>query len=178
MLSVTELRQLAQKMGLAEFIHQIGPFALVQKPPDERVRRKALELGAKRTVGIKLADAVLGPSLLFEFPTLSVATLPPPDPDGRLTVGRLPDCDVVIDDPSVSKRHATITWSGADRRAYLEDLGSSNGTFLNGALVDAEVPIRLQDGDELSFGSARFVFLLAETLYAKVAGAASIPDRP
>ncbi len=65
----------------------------------------------------------------------------------HLTVGRLPTCDVRFEDPRISRTHAAL-WqrAGAD---YVEDLGSSAGTFVNGELVTA--PRQLQRGDRVAF---------------------------
>jgi pSer/pThr/pTyr-binding forkhead associated (FHA) protein len=70
-------------------------------------------------------------------------------------VGRGEDCDVVLDDGSVSRRHAQL--SRDDRGHYrLEDLGSANGTFVDGARV--EVPTVLADGVKLRFGDVELLF--------------------
>jgi adenylate cyclase len=67
---------------------------------------------------------------------------------GDTVIGRLPACDVVIDDPSVSRRHAKLTVIGG--RCRLLDLESRNGTFVNREPVtEAE----LTDGNEVVFGS-------------------------
>lgn len=70
---------------------------------------------------------------------------------GLNTVGRGSECDIVLDAPDISRRHARITWeSGLSR---VEDLNSTNGTFLNGE------PVRIADmvdGDEIRFGSHGF----------------------
>ncbi len=65
----------------------------------------------------------------------------------RLTVGRLPSCDLRFDDPRVSRMHAAL-WQreGAD---YVEDLGSVAGTFVNGEAIGS--PRRLHPGDRVSF---------------------------
>ncbi len=68
---------------------------------------------------------------------------------GRVTIGRHPHNDIVLDDPAVSGRHAAITCDGAG--ATLEDLGSSNGTFVNGARI---TQARLAQRDRFSI--ARF----------------------
>ncbi|MEM7352454.1 MAG: FHA domain-containing protein [Acidobacteriota bacterium] len=69
---------------------------------------------------------------------------------GELTVGRSRACDVAIDDPSVSRKHVILeTATGAVR---LRDLGSSNGTFINGTRV-ADVG-ELHHGDTLGLGDA------------------------
>lgn len=66
-----------------------------------------------------------------------------------VVVGRAPDCDVVIDDASVSARHACLRWDG-DRIA-IEDLGSANGTFVDGRMV---VRAQVRPGDEVVLGRA------------------------
>jgi hypothetical protein len=66
----------------------------------------------------------------------------------RFSIGRIPGNDLVIDDPSLSRRHSMI--ENFDGRPYLSDCGSSNGTFLNDTPVNAAA--ELHDGDELRFG--------------------------
>lgn len=73
--------------------------------------------------------------------------------DAVVTVGRHPDCNLVLADPNVSRNHAEIRPQG-DRYAVV-DLGSTNGTRINGVRVDTQV---LQDGDEVSFGNTRMRF--------------------
>ncbi|MEW6338135.1 MAG: SpoIIE family protein phosphatase [Acidobacteriota bacterium] len=62
-------------------------------------------------------------------------------------LGRDASCDVVIADLTVSRRHARLTWDGS--ATILEDLGSSGGTFLNGARVERAV---VRAGDVIRFG--------------------------
>lgn len=71
----------------------------------------------------------------------------------RLVVGRSRDCDLVIDDPNVSRRHLEVRRDGAGWVAA--DLGSTNGVKVNGRRVD-EVP--LEPGDEIALGVSRFTF--------------------
>jgi pSer/pThr/pTyr-binding forkhead associated (FHA) protein len=65
-----------------------------------------------------------------------------------LTVGRGRDADLVLADELVSRRHARVTPGGSG--AVVEDLGSRNGTFVNGDLVIG--PTRLVPGDQLQLG--------------------------
>lgn len=62
-------------------------------------------------------------------------------------IGRAPDCDLVLQDRSVSGRHARLTWSGD--RIVVEDLGSANGTWLGDRKVERAV---VRPGEELRFG--------------------------
>ncbi|MGW6194799.1 FHA domain-containing protein [Kribbella sp. NPDC055110] len=69
----------------------------------------------------------------------------------RMTVGRLPSCEVRFDDPYLSRTHAAL-WQrgGAD---YVEDLGSVGGTFVNGEAIT--MPRRLYPGDRIAFADLR-----------------------
>src|SRR6266699_5195326 len=66
-----------------------------------------------------------------------------------LVVGREPTCDVRFDDPRVSRTHAALQRRG--NAVYVEDLGSSGGTFVNGAATTAARELR--SGDVLTFAS-------------------------
>ena len=73
---------------------------------------------------------------------------------GPWGVGRSEDNAIVVADPNVSRRHARLVRS--EDGFVVEDLGSTNGTLLDGAPIDRE---RIESGDELTFGgvNARFV---------------------
>jgi DNA-binding winged helix-turn-helix (wHTH) protein len=74
--------------------------------------------------------------------------------DGENVLGREPTVAVWIDLNSVSRRHAKIVVS--DGAATIEDLGSRNGTWVNGKRLDG--PTRLANGDKIKIGSASLVF--------------------
>jgi len=65
----------------------------------------------------------------------------------RMTVGRLPSCEVRFDDPYLSRTHAALWQQGGVD--YVEDLGSAGGTFVNGEAIT--VPRRLYPGDRVAF---------------------------
>ena len=71
-------------------------------------------------------------------------------------IGRGPDCDLRLTEGTVSRHHCII--HVGDDEATLVDLGSSNGTFLNGQRVRSRAP--LHSGDELVVGAARFIVSL------------------
>jgi hypothetical protein len=75
------------------------------------------------------------------------------DEEGPLTIGRLPESSVVVEDTNVSRRHAEVRRDGPD--AVVVDLGSTNGTRVNGAQVRTR---RLNDGDEITVGRTSLRF--------------------
>ena len=81
--------------------------------------------------------------------------------DGALVVlGREAECDIVIEGSGVSRRHARIVVTDDDY--VLEDLASTNGTWVNNARVIDSVA--LSDGDSISLGDQRFLFHLVDAM--------------
>ena len=72
----------------------------------------------------------------------------------QTTIGRSPDCDVFLDDVTVSRRHAVLIRRGEEW--FIEDQGSLNGTFLNRNRIESA---SLENGDELQVGKYRLLFL-------------------
>ena len=72
--------------------------------------------------------------------------------DAVTTIGRDVNNTVVIEDPFASGDHAALTFRG--RAWYVEDLGSTNGTYVNGSPVEGVAPLGF--GDEIQVGQARF----------------------
>jgi len=87
-------------------------------------------------------------------------------PDNPLVVGRQPDCDFVIRDPLLSRRHFQVA-RDAEGEYLLEDLGSKNATFLNARQL--QVPERLHYGDRIVAGDTVLRFLLEEQAERKPA---------
>ena len=82
----------------------------------------------------------------------AVITAVPPAKGDSLIIGRNSSCDQVIAEPMVSARHAKIKW--VTNGAIIEDLGSSNGTFVNGVKIDQ--PTLIKAGDIIGLGSYTF----------------------
>jgi DNA-binding NtrC family response regulator len=72
---------------------------------------------------------------------------------GGLTIGRSPDCDLVIPHSSVSRRHATLTMSPLS----IVDAGSRNGTRVHGKHVSRATPTSIEIGDAIQIGEATIV---------------------
>ena len=76
-------------------------------------------------------------------------------PSGERTrVGRSPECEIFLDDVTVSRNHAILV--ERDGRFFVEDQGSLNGTFVNRRRIDSQA---LENGDELQIGKYRLTFV-------------------
>jgi RsiW-degrading membrane proteinase PrsW (M82 family) len=84
--------------------------------------------------------------------------------DSEIMIGRTLNNGFVIEHPSVSKRHARIVVENNDYALY--DLGSSNGTFVNGKRI---METKLQDGCEVRFGRAHYVYRSHKNMAEKTA---------
>ena len=95
-----------------------------------------------------------------ELGRLSVIASPSGEPppggvfglDAVTTLGRDVNNSIVIDDTFASAEHAVLTYRG--RAWYVEDLGSTNGTYVNGSRVDGVAALGF--GDEIQIGQVRF----------------------
>ena len=74
--------------------------------------------------------------------------------EGHYVVGRHLECDIVISDSNVSRRHAEFVCAGRD--VIVRDLGSTNGTKVNGVVITGDQ--LLQHGDVIGFGTAQVSF--------------------
>lgn len=90
------------------------------------------------------------------------------DNDGSLSrivedtiVGRSPSCSWVVDRQTVSSLHARLAFR--DEQWWLRDLGSKNGTFLNGSRVETGTSLPINVGDSLQFGDAKLVWRVMDT---------------
>lgn len=91
-------------------------------------------------------------SVVFYLDDASTQVVPLDDAE-VITIGRHPDSVVSLTNPSVSGHHATI--KRRDKGYFVQDLGSSNGTRLNGAEIEEAM---LNDGDRLTFGDVQALF--------------------
>lgn len=140
----TELAEAAREYAREESYHFMGPVT-VRLAVDNSLKRGRFGIISQlkqMVAGIGAGSLVL-PSgervELGEEPT---------------TVGRLPECTISISDTNVSRHHAEIR---PGTNAYVVvDLGSTNGTMVNGTRITAEH--RLSDGDIISFGSTHVRF--------------------
>jgi hypothetical protein len=112
------------------------------------------------------SPALLGamPSGLDERVVLALikgATNPFPE---RISIGRAPNCDLVIRDPSVSKLHGHFREVGRDS-AVFTDAKSSNGTRIDGSAVEPGEPVEIQRQSLVVLGRVRLLLLSAADVY-------------
>jgi hypothetical protein len=165
--TVEELRRMTAFPSDA-LLQQVGPLALIQ-------RGKAASAGStpvpfhevmSRTVEIEAPPvARQALSLVLKVQDGLVVPLGAEGPDGEVVFGRADDVDVRLDDPSVSGHHAVVRFDAWKRSAWVRDLGSTNGTLVNGVPIESETP--LAEGNVLTLGDeSAFLFVRTETLYA------------
>ncbi len=73
----------------------------------------------------------------------------------RTLIGRALDCDIRIANPEVSRHHCVLRREGS--RSFLEDLGSSNGTYVNGVRLTGD-PVPVIVGDNVALGDLSFTY--------------------
>ncbi len=88
----------------------------------------------------------------------------------RLTIGRSPNNELVLDDQKASRSHAEIRHLGGGRYR-LSDVGSANGTWLNGRRVT--VPKDLEDGDQILIGAVQLRFVAPKLAQSRDATAST-----
>jgi len=140
----TELGEAAREYAREESYHFMGPV-LVKLMVDNNLKPGRFGISSQ----LKQAAGGLGAGSLV-LPSGQRVALG----EHVTTVGRLPESTISINDTNVSRNHAEIRTGSA---AYVAvDLGSTNGTMVNGVRIVGEQ--RLNDGDIISFGSTHVRF--------------------
>jgi pSer/pThr/pTyr-binding forkhead associated (FHA) protein len=119
----------------------------------ETVDETTLSLGPDESEAASLADNIDGPALVVRSGGGRAGESFEAIGDHAL-IGRSPECDVFLDDVTVSRRHAELTRDG--KVFTIRDLGSLNGTFVNRRRIESSV---LEDDDEVQIGKYRMTFL-------------------
>jgi hypothetical protein len=137
----------AERVGLA---YQAKSGAeLVELTSDVRPARLPRRLLLSAVEWLSRLDADL--EAAWKRPRIATLALPRADGAG-VVIGRAPDCDCLVSDASVSRRHAELRREG--ERWLVRDLGSRNGTRVNGMRVLE--PVEVRPGDRLSLGEATY----------------------
>jgi pSer/pThr/pTyr-binding forkhead associated (FHA) protein len=126
--------------------------------------------GATRV--FKTASASMKPILEFGDGTASMGFYEIVDPE--IAIGRSQKCHVVLEDKRSSRKHALII--NRQGKFHLKDLGSANGTLLNGERVDEQ---ELHSGDVIRIGDTQFAFKIVQSDYEqKKAEFFQVPQEP
>ncbi len=136
------------------------------RPGEFGVRAQMEDIGPVANGRLETAEPVAQHTRAMELPTAApavapkrrVAQLVSPDRSYYLegspvTIGRSPENDIVVDDRRVSRRHADM--EHVEGRWIIRDLGSTNGSAVNGRLVRQAA---LRDGDRVSIGGFEVIF--------------------
>ena len=143
--------QTDERLGLGEF----GIQAQLVQAEDEQSEPQQADFGHTMVYSVDREARRLDPApaagraLLVGFGKRNVLG------GSRVVIGRSRDCDIVIDDPNISRRHAELRRQGSGW--LVADLGSTNGVKVNGRRVNEQ---GLQPGDEITLGLARLTFEL------------------
>lgn len=142
-----------QNLESANFCSRCGAALVTEEPADDATMTfSAEEIEEEGGAGVEELG-IEGPTLVVrsgggrageQFPLERTQT----------TIGRTPDCDIFLDDVTVSRRHAIVAKGAAT--FTLQDLGSLNGTFLNRHRIEQA---ELESGDEVQIGKYRLIFL-------------------
>jgi pSer/pThr/pTyr-binding forkhead associated (FHA) protein len=119
----------------------------------ETVDEATMSLGPEEIEEASLANNIDGPALVVRSGGGRAGESFEAIGD-RALIGRSPECDVFLDDVTVSRRHAELTRDG--KIFTIRDLGSLNGTFVNKRRIESSV---LEDDDEVQIGKYRMTFL-------------------
>jgi hypothetical protein len=153
------LARAARHQTRDEFVHKHPNLYLVISENPENLPI-GFETAVVSNFSGKLRQAAAG----VDFELLEVSKAPHnPYPD-RISVGRARNCDIVMRDPSVSKLHAHLKLGDAGRLDLI-DLGSANGTRVNGRVVEANTPEWVAPGDVILFGTVHARLVDADALF-------------
>jgi Protein of unknown function (DUF3662)/FHA domain len=131
-----------------------GEPELEEAPPELPMGEPGQTMIYRAPVPVAGADEEAPPAPAEpEVVTLTMAGRKQDVTSSRLVLGRSRACDVYVADLNVSRRHAELRQEGATY--WIVDLGSTNGTVVNGKRVERE---RLRDGDRITLGSTEIVF--------------------
>ena len=115
----------------------------VERAADSRAAEEAVAEPAGRSVLVLLSGGGLSAGASFTL-------------NGGVTIGRSPQTDIPIDDRFASGRHARIY--DRDGFSYIEDMGSTNGTYLNGKRLES--PELLRTEDRIRIGDTEFRYAI------------------
>ena len=179
---IDEIRDLARSLSAAEFVRRlpcpvflcraIAEGTLAEPARPALVRRQGSIPAALRASTLAHAPEVPAPAVPEAAPDLVRRPLPRERwvpvrkgahtaPKAPITIGRSARCDVVLSDYTVSNLHARARVEPLLGRCVLVDVGTTNGTMLDGKRLGPLEPVHVHSGQELIFGRLVVVLLSA-----------------
>jgi FHA domain-containing protein/zinc ribbon protein len=144
-----------QNPEAANYCSRCGALLVKDEPGSETTMSYVPEEGEEGEASMTLEElGAEGPALVVRSGGGRAGEHFVPRAD-RTTIGRSPDCDIFLDDVTVSRKHAVLL--RRDDGYYIEDQGSLNGTFLNRKRIESSA--KLDNGDELQIGKYKLTFL-------------------
>jgi hypothetical protein len=139
-----EAANYCSKCGALLIREEEGAHTTMTFTPEEEAEDESLSLDGLRIAGPALVVRAGGGRAGETFALVR----------DRTSLGRAPECEIFLDDVTVSRRHSVIT-RGPDGFT-LHDEGSLNGTYVNRRRVESS---KLEDGDEVQIGKYKLTFL-------------------
>jgi len=142
-----------QNPEAANYCARCGALLVKDEPASETTMTFTPEEGEEVSSAVVEEFGIKGPALVVRSGGGRAGETFHPQGE-HTTIGRSPDCEIFLDDVTVSRRHAVL----AERNGefFVEDQGSLNGTFLNRRRIESG---QLEDGDELQIGKYRLSLL-------------------
>jgi hypothetical protein len=155
-------RQFVEGHPIPFLIWKNGPASEFPRPPGDTMRpppQVAFHTGARRNSVAPAAEFTIERARVY--PVRKTSGRPFPE---RIAIGRAPNCDIVLREPSVSKLHAHFL-EVTPISAELTDAKSSNGTRVNGVVLRPGARKLVEVGDKVMFGAVTLEWMDAESLY-------------
>jgi len=169
-LQINTIHQQAQRVERADFlIGYPNPVLVAGEVKDGRLLRRT-DKGTYGTHQYLTVDGILSskkePHSPVRYIPLRHQKINDEQPmDTWMQVGRTSDSEIMINDYTISKKHARIRHAMGRGGYLLEELGSTNGTWVNGERLVQGAPMRIQSSDTIRFGRHIFTFYLARDFY-------------
>jgi FHA domain/zinc-ribbon domain len=142
-----------QNLESAHYCSRCGALLVVEGDPGETTMTISADEVQEEHAALLEELGIEGPALVIRAGGGRTGDAFPLDRP-QTTIGRSPECDIFLDDVTVSRRHAVV--SHGEAAFVIEDLGSLNGTFLNRSRIDRS---ELESGDEVQIGKYRLIYL-------------------
>jgi pSer/pThr/pTyr-binding forkhead associated (FHA) protein len=155
-------RQFIDSHPLPFLVWKEGPASELPRPPGDTLRPPHVAFHTGQSRG---SIRITAPLASIERARVYAVQKGPDRPfPERVSVGRAPNCDIVLREGSISKLHAHLVHV-TPASAEVVDAKSSNGTRVNGVIVQAGERRKVDVGDKVTFGAVTLEWMDAEALY-------------